>query len=145
MTNDASERVAEAAANGKITGAEGEPGNAAGRARGGLRATAARLAELAQLRFELFAVDVELGALQLLVMAALVLGALGLALTGLMLLIVALLLVAPESWRWAVAAGLGLGCWGLGWLILRRAERRFAGWQPFAGTLAEIKRDREML
>jgi len=142
MTNDASERVANTTeASGKV--ADTAPGP--GAVRGRWRAAAARLAELAQLRFELFAVDLELSALQLLVLGLLVLGALGLALLGLTLLVVALLLAAPESWRWAVAGGAGLGCWGAGWLMLGRARRRLAVWQPFAATLAELRRDQELL
>ncbi|MBV8379435.1 MAG: phage holin family protein [Paucibacter sp.] len=141
MTNDASERVAKAAANAEITGTAAEPGGRRGR----LRGVAARLAELAQLRLELFAIDVELGAVQLLVLAVLVMGALGLALVGLTLLVVALLLVAPESWRWAVAAAIGLGCWGGCWFMLRRARQRLQGWRPFAATMAELRRDRELL
>ncbi|MBV8605212.1 MAG: phage holin family protein [Pelomonas sp.] len=121
------------------------PPGTAGARRGRVGAAVARLAELAALRFELFAVDLELGALQLLGVAVLVLGALALALAGLGLLVAALLLAAPEGWRWAVAAACGLGCWGGGAWLLWRARRRLAGWRPFAATLAELGRDRDML
>jgi len=112
----------------------------------GLRRLGAQMLELLQLRVELLSTELEAEKLRL--FAALTQGllALLLAAAALGMLSLCLLLLVPETWRWFSALLLGLLYAGLGWWCWRRAVLSLS--QPggvFAGTAAELARDREAL
>lgn len=112
----------------------------------GLRRMAAQLLELLQLRVELLSTELEAEKLRLFGALVQVLLALLLAAASLGMLSFCLLLLSPEGWRWLSALLLGLLYAGLGWWCWRRASKGLgqAG-GPFAGTAAELARDREAL
>ncbi|MET0518652.1 MAG: phage holin family protein [Burkholderiaceae bacterium] len=111
-----------------------------------LRRIGAHGLELLQLRVELLSTELE--AEKLRIFGALTQVVLGLLLVAaaLGMFSVCLLLLCPEGWRWLGALALALVYAGLGGWCWRRASEQLS--QPggaFAGTVAELARDREAL
>jgi len=112
----------------------------------GLRRMAGQGLELLQLRVELLSTELEAEKLRLFAALVRLLLALLLAAAALGMLSFCLLLLSPEGWRWLSALLLGLAYAGGAWWCWRRAATGLS--QPggaFAGTAAELARDREAL
>jgi uncharacterized membrane protein YqjE len=110
------------------------------------RRMVAQLLELLQLRVELLSTELETEKLRLLSALSHGLAALLLGIAGISMLSLALLLLTPDAWRWLSALGMSLLYFGLGWWFWWRARERLS--QPggvFAGTAAELQRDRDSL
>ncbi len=110
------------------------------------RRMAAHLLELLQLRVELVSTEIEAEKLRLLSALSHGLAAVLLGIAGISMLSVTLLLLTPENWRWLSALGLSVLYFGLSlWFWWRARERMSQPGGVFAGTAAELKRDRESL
>jgi len=99
-----------------------------------------------QVRLELLAVEFEAMRLRLASGVLNLVLAFGLGLMALALLITAVLLAVPEAWRWMAAGGLGAGLLAVAAVFVMAARRDFAAnANAFAASLAELRRDREVL
>lgn len=102
--------------------------------------------ELFQVRLALLGTELEAEKLRLFEallgsLLALLFGGMALALLSL-----AVVLLCPDAWRWLAALGLGLVYLGLGaWLWQRARARLAAPGGLFAGSVAELARDRDGL
>lgn len=111
-----------------------------------LRRLLAHGIEMLELRVEQLSLDFEAEKLRL--FAALVhsLLALLMAAAALGMFSLCLLLMTPESWRWVTALVLGLLYLALACVSWRHARRQLSqSGGPFAGTAAELGRDRSAL
>lgn len=110
-----------------------------------LRRLSGDLVELAQLRLELFATELQqekLRVLEALVWLAVALLAFG---VGLVLLSLLVVLLAGEAHRIAALSVLVLACFGLALLGWRLARGRLREGTPFEASVAELRRDRAAL
>lgn len=111
-----------------------------------LRRLGAQALEVLHLRVELLSTELEAEKLRLIAALAQGLLALLLAALGLVLLSFCLLLLSPEGWRWLAALLLGLAYIGLAaWCWLRASAQLGQPGGMFAGTVAELARDRAAL
>jgi uncharacterized membrane protein YqjE len=113
---------------------------------GSLRRLLHSSAELAEVRLELLATELQQEKLRVLdALAWLAVAVLALAI-GLGLLSVFIVLLFAPPYRLAALGVVGLAHLGLAGLALRLARsRRHAGEQPFEASLAELRRDRAAL
>jgi uncharacterized membrane protein YqjE len=122
---------------------EGKAGNGLGAS---LRRLLDHALELFQLRLALLGTELEAEKLRLFgallgALLALLFGGMALALFSL-----AIVLLSPDAWRWLAALLLGLAYLGLGaWLWQRARARLAAPGGLFAGSVAELARDRDEL
>lgn len=123
-----------------------EPGAPSGGLLEALRRLLDHGLELAQLRLELLGTELEAEKLRLVgallgALLALLFGGLALALLSL-----AVVLLSPDGWRWLAALLLGGSYLGLAaWLWQRARARLSAPGGLFAGSVAELARDRDEL
>jgi uncharacterized membrane protein YqjE len=125
-----------------------DPAAGAEKAETGLIATLRRIAgqglELVQLRIELLSTEIEAEKLRLFAALTQILLGLLLVIAAVGMLSVSLILLCPEPWRWLGALGLACAYAVAGGYCWRRASAQLS--QPggaFAGTVAELARDRE--
>lgn len=111
-----------------------------------LRRMGAQGLELLQLRIELVSTELEAEKLRLFAALTQILLGLLLVIAAVGMLSVSLILLCPDNWRWLGALALACTYGGAGWYCWRRASSQLS--QPggaFAGTVAELARDREAL
>nr|WP_295079278.1 phage holin family protein [uncultured Roseateles sp.] len=127
-----------------------KPGAADSAESGGLFGSLRRLflhaLEMLQLRVDMLSVELEAEKLRLFSALVQALMALLLAVAALGLFSAGVLLLSPEPWRWLAALLLGAGYALLAWWCWRRASANISQkGGAFAGTVAELARDREAL
>ena len=102
--------------------------------------------EMVQIRIEQFSLEFEAEKLRIFGALAQSLLALLMAAAALGMFSLCLLLLTPENWRWLTALGLGLFYAVLASKSFQRARRQLSqSGGPFAGTAAELGRDRSAM
>ncbi|ALT78399.1 phage holin family protein [Paucibacter sp. KCTC 42545] len=102
--------------------------------------------EMLEIRVDMFSVELEAEKLRLFSALVQALMALLLAVAALGLFSAAVLLLSPEPWRWLAALLLGAGYALLAWWCWQRASANISQkGGAFAGSVAELARDREAL
>lgn len=110
-----------------------------------LRRLAAQGLDLLQLRLELLGTELEQEKIKAgAALLGLLMGVL-LCAVALVLLCLTAVLLTPPPWRWLCALGLGLGFAAGGVWLMRSALAMLRSGQPFAASLAELRRDRAAL
>jgi uncharacterized membrane protein YqjE len=110
-----------------------------------LRRVARTFAALVCNRFELLATEWQEERARLVEALLLVLAGAALGLLTLLMFSVAVLLVCPPKYRVLVALLLMLGYLLATVIVIWRLRRQLRTWEPFAGTVGELRKDAECL